>query len=213
MSFAPYNPSQQSAPLNNVQAQMYQPSAGKLRDAPNSFISPSRSGMSQTPGSRALQGSSVATDSAHQVAPKLWVGDASAAKDLGFLSRANIGAIVNATRDIPNYHTDYQAKEIEYMRIPVNDSLQDVDTERMRVFLPHAASFIYKNRDLEKKHVLVHCAAGVQRSATIAAFYLHLYEDVPLTQAIEQIVRARPQAFRHGTQLNFRKALEKQQRF
>lgn len=212
MSFAPYNPSQQNTPYDNIQAQMYQPSGGGLKQAPNSFISPTRS-LSQAPVSRSLQGSSVAMDSAHQVSPKLWVGDASSARDLGFLSMAKIGAVLNVTRDVPNFHADYQAKEIEYMRIPVNDSLQDVDIERMRVFLPHAASFIYKNRDLEGKHVLVHCAAGIQRSATVAAFFLHLYEDVPLTQAIEQVVRARSQAFHHGTQLNFRKSLEKQQRF
>jgi len=159
------------------------------------------------PGSRTAQH----TQNADQVAPRIWVGDAKSAADANFLHTAGIGAILNCTKDIPNYFGG--RGDLEYMRVPVNDSLQKVDIDRMREFLPHAASFVYKNRDLEGKNVLIHCAAGIQRSATCAAFFLHLYEDLPLTQAIEQILRARPKAFHNGTHLNFRESLQRQQRF
>lgn len=153
------------------------------------------------------------TEHADEIVPGIWVGSAQAATDLEFLNRANISAVLNMTKDVDNRFSGYSGREIEYMRIPVNDSNQKIDIDKMSQFLPHSASFIYKNRDIEGKNVLVHCAAGVQRSATAVVHYLHLYHNVPLTEAIEKVIRQRPKAFFHGAQINFRDSLQRNQLF
>lgn len=154
------------------------------------------------------------TQSADEILPGLWIGGQDAARDADFLRRFGITAVLNATQDIPNYFIcARQPPEIEYMRIPVNDSLQEGDIQKMTRYMPHAASFIYKNRDLGGANVLVHCAAGMQRSASIVALYLHYYNDLPLAQAMELVVRQRRVAFAGGSHINFRASLERLQRF
>ena len=130
---------------------------------------------------------------ATEVVRGLWIGNMQASADEDFFRHANIGAVVNATRDLPNKWAMPHMGAVEYMRVPVDDS--DGEIDRMTQFLPHAASFIYKNRDLEKKSVLIHCHAGIQRSATIVAIYLNHYQNQALQQAITTIVFRRPVAF------------------
>lgn len=56
------------------------------------------------------------------------------------------------------------------------------------------------------KNVLVHCAMGVQRSATIVACYLLKYYKATIETTILHIKHRRPQSFENG--VNFTKVLQ-----
>jgi protein-tyrosine phosphatase len=148
-----------------------------------------------------LQSPAASLAHASEIMPGLWIGDAAASQDAAFFKRHGIGAVINATKDVPI------AFQVESMRIAVDDNLNGDEIKRMCQLLPHAASFLYKNHVLENKAVLVHCAAGVQRSATIVAYYLHTYFGYSMQDAIALILAKRPVAFFGGKAFNFRACL------
>jgi hypothetical protein len=75
---------------------------------------------------------------ASEVFPGIWVGNQAAAKDLGFFKKYQIGAVINATKDIPNHFLSFAV----YLRIPVDDSGKTNDIETMTKFLPMAMEFL-----------------------------------------------------------------------
>nr|QYA18705.1 dual-specificity phosphatase [Clandestinovirus] len=142
---------------------------------------------------------------AHEIVPGLWLGSAKAAEDIKFLRSKGISAIVNATKDLPFYHADPRVDR-EYTRIDVDDNLQKDQIERMFHMLSHATGFVHKNHRMQNKAVLIHCFAGIQRSACITAAYLMKYYDMSLKQAIVTVVSKRPVAFYRG--INFLQTLK-----
>lgn len=129
-----------------------------------------------------------------------------AAKDQSFFKNKGIKAVVNATPDVPHYFAN---DEIEYMRINLNDSLKDEDFAKMLRYFPHAVSFIHKNLVIDNVPTLVHCHAGIQRSAGIVAAYLMMMKRVSLEQSIKYIMSRRPIAFFGGRSVNFLPSLKK----
>jgi len=143
-------------------------------------------------------------NNATEIVPRLWVGDRLAAKDPGFFYKYDIGAVVNCTTDLPNRFT---AHGVAYLRVPVNDSLQDRDIDRMAHALPVAVKFV---RDHHADGVLIHCHAGIQRSAAVCAAYLlsAAPRGTTVRQIIHHIVERRPEAFFGGRHINFRRAID-----
>lgn len=95
----------------------------------------------------------------------LYLGNSDGAKNRDLINKYNIRYIINVTPDFPNH---FEADDdFHYKRISVKDTFnQDINTH----FQP-AIDFI---EEAEKKNVgvLVHCAAGISRSATIVLAYL-----------------------------------------
>lgn len=141
--------------------------------------------------------------SAHEIIKGLWVGDADAAVDPRFIMGKRIGAIVNCTPDIPMM---FKRHGVQYYHANLDDSLQPKDTKKMIRHLPHAVKFIREQRNLGK-NVLIHCHAGMQRSAAICAAYLSENHGLTLNQAINLIISRRPIAFHNGKHVNFSDAL------
>jgi len=142
-----------------------------------------------------------------KIMSKLYLGNVKASRDKEFFSSKKIKAVLNCSKDIPN--TFDCAKDIEYMRIPIDDSLKEIDFEKAFLFMPSAIEFIYKHVVLEKHNVLVHCWAGRQRSAImIAAFLMEKMKMTPI-QACKFLVDHRSETFHFGKSLNFEVSLEK----
>lgn len=139
-----------------------------------------------------------------EIIPRLWLGDMDTAKDAKFFKKNNIKAVLNCTKDVPNY---FASKGIEYMRIPVDDDLSKIEIKHMKNYIPHVISFIYKNRDIEEKNVFIHCYAGVQRSAICVVAYLIKAEGFTKKKAIKYVVNKRSVAFFGGRSINFKDAL------
>ena len=92
-----------------------------------------------------------------KIISKLYLGNVKASKDRDFFKNKKIKAVLNCSKDIPN--TFGGSKDIEYMRIPIDDSLKEIDFEKAYEFMPAAVEFIYKHVVLEKRNILIHCWA------------------------------------------------------
>lgn len=119
----------------------------------------------------------------------LFLGSASDANDFLFIKQNNIKLIVNVTKDIA---TDYSAlgfEDIKVIRIPIDD----IDTESLNTnnLLMSTLRTIKKYID-ENKGVLVHCRAGVSRSASIVIAYLMKYHNLSFSQAQNYLRSRRP---------------------
>ena len=143
----------------------------------------------------------------NKVMNKIYLGNFQAAKDKDFFKSKNIKAVLNCTRDIPNHFA--HNKDIEYMRIPVEDSLRDRDYDLMYQYMPCIVEFIHKHTVLQGHNILIHCWAGRQRSAiSIAAYLVDKYGLNP-HDACQLVMSKIPEAFHFGQSLNFDQALNK----
>ncbi|XP_069812883.1 dual specificity protein phosphatase 26 [Dendropsophus ebraccatus] len=120
---------------------------------------------------------------ADEVWPGLYLGNQEIAANKGELCRMHITHILNAT------HSRYRGGEeyyrgmyISYMGIDAQDS----PTFDMSVHFYPAADFIHRALR-ERGKILVHCAVGVSRSATLVLAYLMIYHRMTLVEAINTV--------------------------
>jgi protein-tyrosine phosphatase len=140
----------------------------------------------------------------NKIIDHLYIGNIVAAQDLSFIKNNNINVIINCSNDIPNYHVI--DNNIEYHRIPIDDSLEEYDINLMSELLPKYVKII-NNAISEKKNVLVHCYAGRQRSACLIAAYLIFKYNYTIEEAYKIILSKRKQVFHYGKAFNFNKSL------
>lgn len=146
----------------------------------------------------------------NKIMDKVFVGNFQAAKDRDFFKEKRIRAVLNCTRDIPNHFA--HDRNIEYMRIPVEDSLKDKDYDLMYQYMPSIVEFINKHVNIQKNNILVHCWAGRQRSAIAAACFMVSKFNMTPKEACKMVMDKRPEAFHFGKSLNFDQALNKYHR-
>lgn len=113
----------------------------------------------------------------------LFIGNLDAL-DQHVLQQHNIQAIVSAVGSdvVIGY-----PKSVNCMRI----NIDDVETANIEPWLEPCFHFINSNRRI-KKNVLVHCHAGVSRSATIVLYYLMKQFNAPLRIAFGHLRERRP---------------------
>ena len=142
------------------------------------------------------------TQYAHEIIPNLWLGNRAAASNKdNWLVNHNIQVVFNATKDIP-FSPDTPT---EKYRIPVDDSLQDEDINNMGKWSPEVVYNILKEYQAGKV-ILIHCAAGMQRSAAAVAMTLISLKGMTTEQAIDYIQGIRAIAFTPGA--NFYKSIK-----
>ena len=117
-----------------------------------------------------------------QILPGLWLGNEAASQNEDFIRKNRITLIVNCSKKIPNTFENRMFGQptipgIRYIRLPVNDPGPLVSPSRnqdnldMIILIPQAARAIH--HALQRgEHVLVHCHAGAQRSASVVIYYL-----------------------------------------
>lgn len=110
--------------------------------------------------------------SVDEVLPGLWIGNQAASQSKSWLKNNNIKTIFNCTKHLPFVGGAVQ------IRIPVNDpgpfnGLEQDDVKVMSNALPCAVDMLHYS--LGKGGVLVHCHAGMQRSAAVITAYLAKY--------------------------------------
>lgn len=145
----------------------------------------------------------------NKIMDRLYLGNYQAAKDRDFFMGKKIKAVLNCSkdRDLPN--TFAHIRDIEYMRIPVDDSLREKDFDLMYQYMPCIVEFIDKHVNIAKQNILVHCFAGRQRSAIAIASYLVAKHKMTPHEACRYVVERRPEAFHFGESLNFESSLLK----
>jgi hypothetical protein len=140
------------------------------------------------------------SNEADEIIPGLWLGNRAAAGDVSFAKQKNIRAVFNCTKDIP-FNADIPRK----YRVPVDDSLQKEDIDKLESWsyeIVYKIAQEYRRGQAEGSAVLVHCAAGMQRSAASVAMYLIATQNMTADQAITYIQSKRPIAFRPGVNFN-----------
>lgn len=141
----------------------------------------------------------------NKIMSKIYLGNIDASKDKDFFKDKNIKAVLNCSKDIPN---TFKNSDVEYMRIPIDDSLKVVDYNKMYHYLPAAVEFIYKHAVLQKNPILIHCYAGRQRSAICIAAFLVAYHNLTPYEACLHLTKKRVEAFHFNLSLNFEQSLE-----
>jgi protein-tyrosine phosphatase len=142
-----------------------------------------------------------------KITKKIFLGNYQIAKDKDFFKKNKIKAVLNCTKELPNHFANN--KDIEYMRIPVDDSLKEKDFDLMFKYMPVIAEFINKHVNVQNNNILIHCFAGRQRSCcAVATFLMDKYGLNP-HESCEVILKKRPEAFHYGQSLNFDQAIEK----
>jgi len=127
-------------------------------------------------------------DVANEIVPGLWLGDFRAARSGEFLKERSIVAVFNCTKDLPFHEGNWNK-----YRVPVDDNLEDAEIRNMQLYSFEA---VYKLcLEVKRGPVLVHCAAGMQRSAAVVAMYLIATSGYKVETAIKYIQSRRPIAF------------------
>ncbi len=128
-------------------------------------------------------------NNADEILPGLWLGNAKAAQDVSFLKEKNIKAIFNCTKDIP-----FASIQANRYRIPVDDNLQSTEIRNLELWSFEIVAKLARERR-QGHPVLVHCAAGMQRSAAVVAMYLIATQQISKDEAIQFIRKKRSIAF------------------
>lgn len=128
-------------------------------------------------------------DPAHEIIPRLWLGNFHASQDEHFLKEKGIETVFNCTKDLP-FHSSIKRR----YRIPVDDNLQETEIRNLELW---SYEIVYKlNNEYKEGHpILVHCAAGMQRSPAVIAMFLIGLGGMSHEQAILYIQSKRPIAF------------------
>jgi len=112
------------------------------------------------------------------IADHLYLGSAAHASQLELLERLGITALLNVSPNCPNYWPD----KFEYQTIPVEDN----STADIKAHFKAAIEFINEVKNKNGK-ILVHCKAGVSRSATMCLAYLISNRKMCLNDAYDEI--------------------------
>lgn len=119
------------------------------------------------------------------VLPFLYLGNERDAQDLELLQRLDIGFVLNVTTHLPLYH--YDIARFCYKRLPATDS----NKQNLRQYFEEAFEFIEEAHQAGRG-LLIHCQAGVSRSATIVIAYLMKHTWMTMTDAYKFVKSRRP---------------------
>jgi dual specificity MAP kinase phosphatase len=119
--------------------------------------------------------------------------------DEDFIRHNNIVVVFNCTKNLPFS----PMIPIKY-RIPVDDNLQPEEIRNMTLWSHETVYKVMKEHN-EGNTILIHCFAGMQRSAAIMGMYLIAKKGMTWNQVISYIQSIRPIAF--NPQANFKESL------
>ena len=133
------------------------------------------------------------------IIPGLYLGNSTSSMDENFLKKHNIQTVFNCTKDLPFHHSIKKK-----FRVPVDDNLQMEEIRNLELW---SFEIVYKlTREHKQGNILVHCYAGMQRSAAVVAMYLIATYNMKHEQAISFLKHKRPIVFLPFT--NFLKAIK-----
>ena len=139
-------------------------------------------------------------DNVNEIQKNLWVGNYKSSFDTNFIKNNNIKLIINLSKDIPfsNIHG------IQYFRVPIHDNLSIESDNGMIHYFPKCYHLInsYLNNN---EGVLIHCWAGMQRSATLCALYIMKHYNKSFNVVKHIVKKNRQHCFTPG--VNFHRSI------
>ncbi|XP_063173074.1 dual specificity protein phosphatase 10-like [Candoia aspera] len=119
------------------------------------------------------------------ILPFLFLGNERDAQNLEKMLHLNVGHVLNVTTHLPLYHAD--SGRLRYKRLPATDN----NRQDLRQYFEEAFEFIEEAQQ-SGKGVLIHCQAGVSRSATIVIAYLMKHTLMTMGDAYKYVKGRRP---------------------
>ncbi|XP_065255596.1 dual specificity protein phosphatase 26 [Emys orbicularis] len=154
------------------------PSRGSQEDASNHPI------LSVFELERLLYTGKTACNHADEVWPGLYLGDQDIAANRRELARLRITHILNASHSKWRGGAEYyEGTGIRYLGIEAHDS----PSFDMSPYFHPSADFIHQALSEGGGRILVHCAVGVSRSATLVLAYLMIRHRMTLVEAIKTV--------------------------
>lgn len=119
-----------------------------------------------------------------EIIPGLYLGNHHDASNPKLITDCNIGLIINVTKNIDNTFND----KIKYHQIAIDDSPSE------KITFDDFETVYNLIEDAQKTNigVLVHCYAGISRSATIVIAYIMKKMQIPRLDALEFVRSKRP---------------------
>lgn len=126
---------------------------------------------------------------ADEILPRLWLGNVHASTDEDFIHEHHIEVVFNCTKNLP-----FSPIIPHKYRVPVDDNLKEEEIRNMELW---SAEITYKimAEFKEGRTILIHCMAGMQRSAAAVAFFLIAHTKMHALDAMRFIKERRPIAF------------------
>ena len=140
---------------------------------------------------------------ASEIVPGLWIGNKGDSMDREFLTKKKVSTVFNCTKNLP-----FEPSIIRQLRVPLDDNLQPEEIRNMELWSMEIAYKISVELGRARKNgeaVLVHCHAGMQRSAGSVALYLIAAHGMTTDEAVAFIRKRRSIAFTPA--INFEKAI------
>lgn len=128
----------------------------------------------------------------NHIVKNIYIGNYKAS-NLESINKVPFHVIINCTPKLPFYSN----KTINY-RLNVKDNLSFHSNILLVQYIHKILPIIHKHIQ-ENKKILIHCRAGMQRSAAVTACYLMKYHNLNSTDAMEYVKRKRPVAFLSGS--------------
>lgn len=137
---------------------------------------------------RALPATSGAFYPAREIVENLYIGSEGDSRSSKFFKDKNIRLVVNASKNIPFK----SSPDVRTYRVPVDDHPSEND-----VMLRHLPIVVLAIDDVLRygQGVLVHCRAGMQRSAAVVAGYIMWKYGLTATEAFERINELKHETF------------------
>jgi hypothetical protein len=129
-----------------------------------------------------------------------WIGRWEPAQNPVWLQKHGIQAVFNCTKDLP-FNPSVPTRKY---RLAVDDNLQAEEINNMELWAPETVMLVVQEYN-RGSHILIHCAAGMQRSAAIMAMTLLVLRGAKPEEAVKFIRSIRPIAFTPA--VNFQKAI------
>jgi len=140
---------------------------------------------------------------ADQIIHGLWIGNKTSSTDREFLQLNRITAVFNCTKNLI-----FDSSVPRQYRVPLDDNLQHEEIRNMELWAPEIAYKIaveHRRCLAAGEGILVHCHAGMQRSAGSVALFLIALHGLTTDDAIKLIRSKRSIAFR--PRANFERAI------
>lgn len=146
------------------------------------------------------------SNDADEILPGLWLGNRRAALDDQWLRAQNISVVFNCTKDTP-----FSIVPNKKFRIPVDDNLEITEINNMTLWAPEIA-FKVLQEYFKGQKILIHCHAGMQRSAAAMTFVLIVLKYPINHNYIMNFIKSKRPIVFH-VQANFLKSIQEFEKY
>ncbi|XP_078386903.1 dual specificity phosphatase 29-like [Cetorhinus maximus] len=133
----------------------------------------------------------------NEVWPDIYIGDEVIALDRYTIEKMGFTHILNAAHDHLNVDTGdefYRDMPIDYYGVDA----EDLPRFNLSEFFYPAAQYIDRALSTTGSKLLVHCAMGRSRSASLVLAYLMIYKNMTVVDAAQQVIKHRCILPNHG---------------